>query len=414
MRFKKGLFVAMLFFFVSFLFCFNVCADPVIVVDSYSVSPSVLMPGDSGVLTVDITNAESTSSKTVSTVDGGTTTTLSEIVGAEIDSIWVDDVIVSSSKLRIPSTYNDIGVISPGDTISFSFKISADKSLDPGFYYPVAHVDLEYEFYEDAAYPVKVVVSNSTVDLIETDVPSRVSNSGSTDVTLTVFNNFEADVDGVVVTSSLVSGVEVTPKSVYVGSLTAGSSSDVVFTLKPSETGFKNLRFNASFKNGFNYHYTVLESQVEFFDNPDVAPVLYYNSKYISKGSSSKIRLEVYNAKTEAISGVIVIPNVNDDSVVISPSKYFIGSMDPDDVFSASFDVYTDNLVIGRNYSIDFGVSFKQGENYYETESVITGFQVVKPQKVEDGGFINTTILLVVVVIAVLLIVNGVRKRRIS
>ena len=229
-----------------------------------------------------------------------------------------------------------------------------------------------------------------------------------------MFNNLEVDVDNVLVTSSLISGVDITPKSIYVGDLTTGSSSDVVFTLKSSETGFKNLSFNTSFKNGFNTHYTVLDSQIEFFNNPDVAPVLYYNSKYISKGSSSKIRLEVYNANTEAISGVIVIPNVSNDSIVISPSKYFIGSMDPDDVFSASFDVYTDNLVVGCNYSVDFGVSFKQGENYYETEPASTVFQVVEPVVVEEDGFFNNIILLIIIVIVVLLIFNSWRKRRIS
>lgn len=414
MRSKKIMFSFLLMLLVLSMFCFNVSADPIIVVDSYSVDPIVLMPGDTGVLTVDINNAESTSSKTVATVDGGTTTTRSEIVGATIDKIWVEDISIGSILLNIPSEYTDIGVISPGDTISLSFKFTAQQGLPADFYFPKVRIDLESDSYEDAKYPVKIVVSNASVDLIEKDFPARISNSGSTDVTLSVVNNFEADVDSVTITAPTVSGVDISPSSVYVGDLSSGSSSDVVFTLKPSEIGVKNLSFNVSFKNGFNNHFSVLDTSVEFFDNADVAPVLYYSSNSISKGSSSKIRLEVYNAKTEAISGVIVSPEFDDESIVLSPSKYFIGSMDPDDVFSASFDVYTDNLVVGRNYSVNFGVSFKQGENYYETESVSTIFQVVEPVVVEDSGFFNNVIILVVVIVVFLLVFNSWRKRRIS
>ena len=51
--------------------------------------------------------------------------------------------------------------------------------------------------------------------------------------------------------------------------------------------------------------------------------------------------------------------------------------MDPDDVFSASFDIYTDNLDYGNN-TIEFEVSFKQGNEYYKTPTISTTFSVGK------------------------------------
>ena len=77
--------------------------------------------------------------------------------------------------------------------------------------------------------------------------------------------------------------------------------------------------------------------------------------------------------KTESITGVIITP-ITDATVI--PSQYFIGSMDPDDVFSASFDIFADKLDYGNN-TIKFKVSFKQGSEYYETPSISHLFKVV-------------------------------------
>jgi hypothetical protein len=50
--------------------------------------------------------------------------------------------------------------------------------------------------------------------------------------------------------------------------------------------------------------------------------------------------------------------------------------MDPDDVFSASFDIYADTVDYGTEI-IGFVVSFKQGNEYYETPVVSKTFNVV-------------------------------------
>jgi hypothetical protein len=50
--------------------------------------------------------------------------------------------------------------------------------------------------------------------------------------------------------------------------------------------------------------------------------------------------------------------------------------MDPDDVFSASFDIYADTVDYGAQI-IGFTVSFKQGNEYFETSLVSKSFTVV-------------------------------------
>ena len=153
-----------------------------------------------------------------------------------------------------------------------------------------------------------------------------------------------------------------------------------------------------------------MEFSIEIIETLDVAPVLYSFPSTISKGVTSKIRLEVYNAKSDSISGVLVTP-VTD--VEISPSQYFIGSMDADDVFSASFDVHTDDLDIGSEHSIDFMVSFKQGNNYYETPSVSSSFKVVKPVESGDGGMSLIILTVFVIIIIGLFLFYRLKKRRI-
>ena len=161
--------------------------------------------------------------------------------------------------------------------------------------------------------------------------------------------------------------------SIFIGTLEAGNSEDIILSINPDEMGKKILSLNLSYMNGDNKHHEKYDIPIEIIDVLDVAPILTDIPSTIKKGKSSRIGLEVYNAKTESITGVIITPI---SVATVIPSQYFIGAMDPDDVFSASFDIFTDNLDYGNN-TIRFKVSFKQGSEYYETPSISHIFRVV-------------------------------------
>jgi hypothetical protein len=121
------------------------------------------------------------------------------------------------------------------------------------------------------------------------------------------------------------------------------------------------------------------------------------------------VNLEVYNAKTESISGVIVTPITE---VQVSPSQYFIGSMGAGDVFSASFEISSGPLDYG-NYSLGFKVGFKQENDYYETSAISSTVSVV-PQS-EDGRTLSPIFplgLIIFVVIIIILLYLFYKKRR--
>ena len=381
-----------------FLFIPICSADPALTVYSYSLSPEIFMPGDNGVLTLTIKNAETTNTYASTATSGSNSVTATDNVGATIANIYIESDSDSYKKyVKAVDNFDDIGYITPTNTITIDFELRADVNITEGLYFPIVVIDVEESGYEDANYPVKVKVSNSSVDLIKASIPSKVSMSGSTDITLTAVNNRDASVNAVTITPQQIDGVEFVQDSIFVGDLESYSSEDVTFSIIPSETGVKNLTFDISFKNGDNLHSNYLDLSVEVIETLDVAPVLYSFPSTISKGTSSKVRLEVYNAKSDSISGVLVTPV---SEVTVSPSQYFIGSMDADDVFSASFDVITDDLDIGSEYSINFKVSFKQGDNYYETPAVSSSFKVIKP--VESGGgemnLIFITIFIIIII----------------
>jgi subtilase family serine protease len=125
--------------------------------------------------------------------------------------------------------------------------------------------------------------------------------------------------------------------------------------------------------NGDNLHNEMLNLSLEVIETLDVGSIFTSFPSSVKKGRSTRINLEVFNAKTESITGVIITPIT--DAVII-PSEYFIGAMDADDVFATSFDLYTNTLDYG-NHTIGFKIVFKQGSEYHETPIVSHTFLVV-------------------------------------
>lgn len=384
-------------------------ADPAVIILDYELSPSVFMPGDSGTLKLTIKNAEASNTVTRTTTSGSTSTVYADTVGATINNIWVSDATDDNGKkVKAKLNYEDVGDLPPSTSFDITFEIIAEKGISEGLYFPVVKVDVET--YTDISFPIPVKVSNSSIDLISKNVPSKITMSGSTDITLSAVNNRAASIDGVKIVAEEMDDMYFIPESVFIGTLDSDSSEDVVFSIVPKKVGKYNLSFRVEYKNEDNLHNTTLSIPIELTKNYDVAPLIYSFPNAVSKGQTTDVRLEVYNAKTESISGVIVTPITN---VPIFPSKYFIGSMDPDDVFSASFNIYSSNLEIGKNYTVDFKVSFKQGDNYYETDTVGSSFMVLKQTAEKDTDLSIYIIILFAFVIFIYLLIRFFKKRRI-
>ncbi|MFH1101728.1 MAG: hypothetical protein V1726_06810 [Methanobacteriota archaeon] len=404
-------------------------ANPAVMITSYALSPEVLMPGDTAMLTLTVRNAETTGTRTTVSVDGSSSTTLIQTLGASIDNIWIVPAQSGGRHIRATANYEDLGYLASGASVDVSFKLLVDQNMTAGLYFLTARIDVAS--YEDVQFPIPVKVSNASVELLATSVPSKISLGGSTEITFTTVNKRDAAVEGVQISPSEDMGFEVVPESVYIGSLAAGASEEVSFAVRPNALGSANLSFDVRFMNGDNEHTKTLVRPMEVIETLDVAPIITSFPLSIQKGGSAKISVEVYNAKTERITGVIVTPVSN---ATVVPSQYFIGAMDPDDVFSASFDIYTDTVDFG-SHTIGFIVTFKQADDFYQTPMVSKSFSVVSGpgtsyqtssggtqgstgmENIPDTGSIaficvGSIIVIVVVIVVIVLLIRKLRKRR--
>ena len=170
-------------------------ADPSLVVTDYQFTPKVLIPGDEGYLQVTIKNAETTATEATTYTWSDRSTTYTDTMGAIINKVWISSAVSNGKKISVSNNFEDLCNLAPATSIPLSFKINSDKDISEGMYFLTMHVDVEG--YPDLNYEIPINVSNKTVDLISTYIPSTISISGSTDITLSAVNNLQQTVKNV-------------------------------------------------------------------------------------------------------------------------------------------------------------------------------------------------------------------------
>jgi hypothetical protein len=382
------------------IICFSPFAlsNPTVMVTDYNLEPETLLPGDEAELTITLTNTETTATKTdTDYINSLPVDQVVDTIAATLDNVWISSDGDGSYSISANENYEDIGDLSPGSSITLSFGISAHQNISPGLYNPIVNVDVED--HQDVNFPIPVRISSFSASLLPKDVPKKISSSGSTTITLTAVNNREATVEDVTIIANTNQSISVSPTSSYIGTLESESSQDITCALHPSTIGDQQISFTISYRNGENTHTKTINIPIEVIETHDVSPVLYEMPDYIAQHGSERISLEIYNAKSDTITGVTVIPITNFST---SPTEYFIGSMDSDDVFSASFDVLSDDLEPG-NYSIGFKVAFKQGNNYFESPTISKEVMVVSNDR--NAESIDTGLAITVIGFIVLLVI---------
>jgi hypothetical protein len=391
--------------FILSIFTMSVKADPSIIITNYELTPSEFMPGDEGLLTLTITNTETQASTTETTGDVSNSITITENNGVVIERIWINPVYDLQGN-KIASTvgkkgYEDFGNIAPGTSFQLSFGIIADQNISQGFYFPEVKIDLQDDIngnYEDVTFPIKLKISNDSVDFIPIHIPSIISMSGATDITFSLINPRENQIENIRVVPKVPDGIEVIPEINIIECIEAGSSKEISFSLIPNESGTINLAFEISYENGGNIHTTTSSVTVDIAEIYDVAPIIYKFPSTIKVGEEKSIQLKIFNSKTEDISSVIVTPITD---VRITPSKYFIGAMDADDIYSLSFNIDTTGLKTNNTYDVGFIVSFKQDGTAFETPMVVSSFSTVA----NNGD--DTELMMGIGVILVVFIIGG-------
>lgn len=333
--------------------------------------PAVFFSGDSGTVTVYVTN------------------------GNANQSIVVNHARIGDKNIRLTSnSYETSANIGPLQTQTFIFSIATDAF--EGTYYPT--FSLGYRDAESMYYPAMVKVDNTPLDMTVIDKPDTFTQGKKKTVTLQVANPRKNNVTNVVleVTGE---GVTATPDRMYIGELGAGTKVMVNVTITPEKA--TGLLLTLNYNNGDNPHKTAMELALPFgVDKKQANPVIS-NVQVTTEAGVYHVTGDVNNAGLETANTVMVTslaPAAPQD-----PYKtYVVGALKPDDF--GSFEV-TFTAESGTT-SIPVELSYKDtdGNIYTSVQDVKISSSGMSASQT-DGG--SSNLLPVAAAIVIVLIFIG-------
>ncbi len=277
-----------------------------IAITGITVNPDTLMRGDTGTVTVEIKNTGSSS------------------VAISRAELYSSGITVVNDK-----TYDSVGTIGPGNTMSFTFTVKADTQ--DGIYYPTFYLDLRDS--GSIRYPVQVTVESTEIQVSVVDAPETYPADSQDTIVLSIGNPRESSVSGVTVTPSG-EGVTSTRTAVFLGALASDEVKNASFDITASQS--TELTFNVSYRNGINEHHTTLTVPVEIGERAVAPDMVVNNIEVAQSGSTITLTGDVTNAGLEDAYSVKV--TVDDPATATDPYPvYVVGGLEPDDF--SSFEV---------------------------------------------------------------------------
>ena len=170
------------------------------------------------------------------------------------------------------------------------------------------------------------------------------------------------------------SHIQVTSNSYYdVGLLGPGDTIDFTYSIKVSEDASDNIYFlDFVFIGGGDMYDVKWKIPVTV----DTSGIILINSEV--GRNSDFIVLDIANVRPNTVKAVTIVP-VTDD-VEFQPAQYFIGTMDPDEMFTIQFDIEPEDGV----EQMGVKAIFKNGNNWHESEIQIINVNNSKPLVVLD------------------------------
>jgi len=274
-----------------------------IAVTGITISPEVLMRGDTGVIGIEVKNTGSTG------------------VAIRAARLFSDGVTVVNDKI-----YNAVGTIAPGSTMRFTFTVKANVA--DGVYYPEFYLDMR-----DGGrfrYHIPVRVSDSRIWVSVLDVPETFPAGSADSVVLSIGNPRENAVNGVTITPTGI-GFTSTPEAIFLGNLPADMTRSASFNITASQA--TNLTFIVSYRNGINQHNETLTLPVAVGQRTVDPEMVINNVEITQNGPSVNLTGDVTNAGLKDAHSVQV--TVGSPAQAIAPYPvYVVGKLEPDDFSS--------------------------------------------------------------------------------
>jgi hypothetical protein len=332
----------------------NTSLEEQIAVTGVTVNPDALMRGDTGTVTVEIKNTGETG------------------VAISRAELYPNGISVVNDK-----TYDSVGTIGPGNTMSFTFTVRADAS--DGIYYPIFYLDLRDS--GSIRYSVPVTVESTEIQVNIVDAPKTFPANSEDTIVLSVGNPRGNSVNGVTVTPTG-EGVASTQTAVFLGALSPDEEKNASFRIQASQS--TKLTFDVSYRNGLNEHHASLTIPVEIGERAVEPEMVVNNIEVARSGSTVTLTGDVTNAGLKDAYSVKV--TVDDPATPTDPYPvYVVGGLESDDF--SSFEITC--LAQGAS-SIPLLVQYKDedGETHSETVTVSLSSteQTGAGNQVQTGG----------------------------
>lgn len=248
---------------------------PSIAVSDVSVSPTALMPGDTGTITVRLSNpttslAEESKTQTdtynygagessgMATPSHQSTTSVTSKSAPDGALMLKEVMLIADAPIHVTSKqqYLDLGRLGMGDTFQpLKFTIKVDDNAADGIY----QLTLKIRTNDDGVYqncPVYVTVNSKPLKVVLNDAPQAFSTARKT-VVLDIVNLRPNAVDGVSVVPGGEDFVFKPIQEYVVGSIGAGELYTVQFDVTAKNSSYSgNPSFKVVYKNGDNWHET--------------------------------------------------------------------------------------------------------------------------------------------------------------
>jgi hypothetical protein len=277
-----------------------------IAVTTMRMDPAVLMRGDTGILTVKITNTGD-------------------------DNVAIGRAKILSQEIAVLNeyTYDVVGTIGGGNSMEFTFSLKAN--VPDGMYYPVFYLDFRDSGSLRQVVPVRV--DNTSVRVTVLDAPDVFSAGNADEVTLSVGNPRPYNVTGVTVVPSG-EGITSTQSAVFLGALGPDEVRTVTFDVTPLAA--TTLLFDVAYRNGMNEHHAGITLPVSIGTRSMEAEPVVNNMKVVQEGGQYTVTGDVTNAGLKDAKSIVV--TVGTPAQPLEPNRlYVIGALEPDDF--SSFEV---------------------------------------------------------------------------
>ena len=207
-----------------------------VAITNVSLDPALFMQDDQGTMTVRITNS-------------GTS------------PVAIDRIELLSDELKVVNyqTYDKVGTLGTGNSLSFTFLLEADGK--DGTYFPIFYVDFTDS--GSMRYPVPVKVDDTQIMVSVVKSPDTFSAGEEDQITLSVSNPRDNELNSVTIIPSG-QGITSSQSAIFIGTLKPDEEKQVTFGITPDRSA--DLVFDISYRNGPNQHHDTLTLPVKMGD----------------------------------------------------------------------------------------------------------------------------------------------------